>query len=99
MQIINSDKPIRITIGKIAVTIGMKALLEKHLDKLPQTKDYLESVTETVEDYQIRRIKWAFEELNLRGEEVKECKILRVAGLREDCDEEVRLALEKELRL
>ena len=99
LQLINSDKPIRITIGKIAVTIGMKALLEKHLDKLPQTKDYLESVTETVEDYQIRRIKWAFEELNLRGEEVKECKILRVAGLREDCDEEVRLALEKELRL
>lgn len=70
LQLINSDKPIRITIGKIAVTIGRKALLEKHLDKMPQTKDYLESVTETVEDYQIRRIKWAVKELNLRGEEV-----------------------------
>ena len=48
-------------------------------------------VTETVEDYQIRRIKWAVKELNLRGEEAKEWKILRVAGLREVCDEKVRL--------
>ncbi len=91
LQLINSDKPIRITIGKIAVTIGMKALLEKHLDKMPQTKDYLESVTETLEDYQIRRIQWAVKELNRRGEEVREWKILRVAGLREVCDEKVRL--------
>lgn len=99
LHLINSDKPIRITIGKVAVTIGRKALLEKHLDKMPQTKDYLESVAETVEDFQIRRIKWAVKELNLRGEEVKEWKILRVAGLRENCDEKVRLTIEEELSL
>ena len=98
-EILKVKKPIRITIGKVGKTLGCKALLEKHLDKLPQTKDYLESVAETVENYQIRRVKWAVKELNLKGEEVKEWKILRVDGLREDCDEEVRLALEKELRL
>ncbi len=76
------NKPVRITVSKIGTTIGLKALLEKHLDKLPQTKAYLESVTETVEEFQIRRIEWAIRELDRRGEEKKDWKILRLAGLR-----------------
>ena len=74
------NKPVRITVSKIGTTIGLKALLEKHLDKLPQTKAYLESVTETVEEFQIRRIEWAIRELDRRGEEKKDWKILRLAG-------------------
>ena len=80
LRIVN--KPVRITVSKIGTTIGLKALLEKHLDKLPQTKAYLESVTETVEEFQIRRIEWAIRELDRRGEEKKDWKILRLAGLR-----------------
>ena len=76
------NKPVRITVSKIGITIGLKALLEKHLDKLPQTKAYLDSVTETVEEFQIRRIEWAIRELDRRGEEKKDWKILRLAGLR-----------------
>ena len=76
------NKPVRITVSKIGTTIGLKALLEKHLDKLPQTKAYLESVTETVEEFQIRRLEWAIRELDRRGEEKKDWKILRLAGLR-----------------
>ena len=80
LRIVN--KPVRITVSKIGTTIGLKALLEKHLDKLPQTKAYLESVTETVEEFQNRRIEWAIRELDRRGEEKKDWKILRLAGLR-----------------
>ena len=90
------NKPVRITVGKIGTTIGCKALLEKHLDKLPQTKAYLESVTETVEDFQIRRIKWAIRELDLRGEEIKYWKVLRLAGLGGDLNPRVRKYLEKQ---
>ncbi len=89
------EKPVRITVGTIGKNIGLKALLEKHLDKLPETRKYLQLVTETLEDYQIRRIQWAVKELNSKGEEIKEWKILRLAGLRKDLSYEVRMYLLK----
>ncbi len=68
--LLNAKKPTRITLGKVATTIGMKALLERHLDLMSQTKAYLESVVEEVEDFQIRRVKWAIAQLDRNGEEV-----------------------------
>lgn len=97
-ELLQKDKPVRITISRIGASLGLKALLEKHLRKLPRTKAYLESVTETVEDFQIRRIEWAVEELENRGEEIKEWKILRLARLRESLSDKVRIKLEKELK-
>ena len=94
-KLLNEDKPVRITVGKIGVDLCSKALLEKHLGKLPQTKIYLESVTERVEDFQIRRIKWAIAQLNRQGEEVKEWKILRLAGLGNNCTDEVKIVISK----
>ena len=81
-KMLMENKPVRITVGKIGTTLGCKALLEKHLDKLPQTRKYLDAVKENVEDFQIRRIQWAIAELNNNGEDIKEWKILRLAGLR-----------------
>ncbi len=97
-ELLRENKPVRITIGRIGTTLRCKALLEKHLDKLPQTRAYLETVTETVEDFQIRRIQWAIIELDRRGEEIKDWKVLRLAGLREDLSDQVKIALEKELQ-
>ncbi|AST58071.1 Tn7 transposition protein D [Thermoanaerobacterium thermosaccharolyticum] len=37
--------------------MGIRALLEKHLDKLPITNQYLDSVKESRRDFQLRRIK------------------------------------------
>jgi hypothetical protein len=74
-------------------------LRQKHLNKIPLTKKYLESVVEEVEDYQIRRIKWAVEQLESQGQEVKGWKIVEIAGLRADCleKEKVKAALNHEL--
>ena len=94
-EILKKDKPVRITVGRIGSFLGLKALLEKHLDKLPLTRVYLESVRERVEDFQIRRVEWAFKELDRRGEEIKEWKILKIAGLRNDLTPKVRKYLEK----
>ena len=96
-QLLKKEKPVRITVGKVGSTIGLKALLERHLDKLSHTSAYLESATETVEDFQIRRIEWAIALLEDRGEEVKEWKILRLAALRKDLSDKVRMTLENEL--
>ncbi|MEL6439083.1 MAG: TnsD family transposase [Cyanobacteria bacterium J06621_8] len=88
------DKPVRITVGRIGSCLGLKGLFDKHLNKLPQTRIYLESAMETVEDFQIRRIDWAVEELDKQGEEVMEWKILKLASLRENCSERVTKAIE-----
>ena len=92
-QLLQKDKLAEITISSTELSIGLKALLEKHLDKLPRTKEYLESIVETVEDFQIRRIEWAIAELEKRGEEIKEWKIFKLAGLRSNCTEKVKQAI------
>jgi hypothetical protein len=95
--LLKAEKPIRLTTGRIGKTLDLQALLEQHLAQMPQTKAYLESVTESIEDYQIRRIKWAIAKLEEQGEEVKPWKVIRIAGLREDYSQKVKAALEYEL--
>ncbi|UTW70533.1 hypothetical protein KHA80_09235 [Anaerobacillus sp. HL2] len=56
-------KPVHINISRIGKEIGMLALLEKHLDKLPKTNDYIQRNIETTEEFQIRRVKWAADTL------------------------------------
>lgn len=94
---LSAEKPIRITIGRIGSTIGHLRLLEQQLDKMPLTKAYLESVTEEVEDYQVRRIKWAIKFLEERGEKVTLEKTRRLAGLRSSQSQKVRVILDSEL--
>ncbi|MGQ4650324.1 TnsD family Tn7-like transposition protein [Lyngbya aestuarii] len=96
-QLLDAQKPVRITIGRIGKTLDVQALLEKHIDKMPLTKAYLESVTESIEDYQIRRIKWAIAKLEQQGQEVQPWKVIRMAGLREDYSQKVQAALEDEV--
>lgn len=77
-------KPQRITISSAGSKAGIRPLLEKHLDKLPKTKAYLEGYTESIKDFQIRRIKWAIQELQNEGQELKLWRIYRLAGIRQE---------------
>lgn len=92
-----SEKPIRISIGRIGFMTNKKALLEKHLDRLPITKDYLLSVIEDREQFRRRRIKWAARLLNSRGEEVKAWKIIRTAGLRSKDDKQLTAEIDQQV--
>jgi len=84
-KMLNSDaKPERITIGSIGSKLGIRGLLEKHLDKLPKTKAYLDSIKETNHDFRLRRIRWAVKELEKEGEKLQMWKIMRKAGIREE---------------
>ena len=84
-KMLNSDeKPERITISLIGNKLGIRGLIEKHLDKLPKTKTYLDSVKETNHDFRLRRIHWAVKELEKEGEELQLWKIMRKAGMREE---------------
>jgi len=84
-KMLNSDeKPERITISLIGSKLGIRGLLEKHLDKLPKTKAYLNSVKETNHDFRLRRFRWAVKELEKEGEELQLWKIMRKAGIRDE---------------
>jgi hypothetical protein len=75
------EKPVKITTSSIGKAINQLTLLEKKADKLPRTKAYIDSVKESVTDFQKRRINWSVK--HLRDEELEFWKIVRKAGIRE----------------
>lgn len=91
IESLNADiKPERITIGYIGKKLGQLSLLEKHLVKMPKTQMYLENAVETAEQFRIRRIKWCANELRKKGEEIKEWKLIRMAGVRPGYSDELK---------
>ena len=80
----SNGKPKRLTVSRIGAIAGVRSLLEKHLDHLPETKKYLEQVVESEEQYRLRKIQWAIEELRRQGEPLQEWKVLRKAGVRKE---------------
>ncbi len=89
------DKPQRLTVSGIGKAIGLLALLEQHLDLMPMTRDYLATVMESIEDFQIRRIRWAMEELDRRREPMVAWRVMRLAGLGGNISDRVQRVLEE----
>lgn len=96
--LVAEGKPIRITLARIGRMIDKLAILERHLDCLPKTKILLSRVTESQEDFQIRRIQWVVREIRDGNEELTEWKIMRKAGLSSNITPKVRYAIEYEMR-
>ncbi|MDQ0159473.1 TnsD family transposase [Alkalibacillus salilacus] len=93
--LLNEEKPVRLTVSILGKAFQQLPLLEKKIDKMPLTKAYLEEVTESVDEYQIRRIHWATKELDNENEEIKEWKIMRKAALKPDISDVVRQEVEQ----
>ncbi|QNU68082.1 TnsD family transposase [Ruminiclostridium herbifermentans] len=95
-EILNTKgKPERISLSRIGRVSGLLGLLEKHLDKLPQTKAYIEAVSETDDAYRKRRILWAIQKLSESGEEPKLWKVMRIAGIRKEYEKQAEECLGK----
>lgn len=86
-------KPIRITISSVGKRIGKLSLLEKHKDKLPVTMAILSNHLETVEQFQLRRIQWAAEQMQSEYP-IKRWQLIRKAGIRPDYSRAVSAALD-----
>jgi hypothetical protein len=54
-------KPVRVSISLLAKEVGHRSWLERYLNNLPKTAVALAEHLESVEDFLIRRIKWATE--------------------------------------
>lgn len=80
--LINSKRQIRITKSLLGRRIKMLAQIEKHLDKLPQTKAFLNKVCESVDEFQVRRVDKICFDLYEKHELLVAWKIKRLAGLK-----------------
>lgn len=63
-----SEKPKWINLTVIGKSLNIYDLLRKHLYKLPNTSEYLSTVIESNEQYSIRKIKWAINEIMVNGD-------------------------------
>ncbi|GGG07681.1 TnsD family Tn7-like transposition protein [Paenibacillus abyssi] len=88
-ELSGEKKPERITVSMVGKRIGRLAILHRHADKVPLTIRYLSEVTETIEDFQIRRVRFVAAQLRADSELLMEWKIVRKAGLRPGFSEAV----------
>ncbi|MFD2170071.1 TnsD family transposase [Tumebacillus lipolyticus] len=81
-QLRQATPPVRVTPHGIARRAQHHSLIEQHLDKLPETKKTLAKLSETRDEFHIRRIHWAAREIREAGLEPVKWLIVRVAAIR-----------------
>ncbi|QIC07187.1 transposase [Brevibacillus sp. 7WMA2] len=97
-ELLAKERPIRITISAIGKRLGILANLERHLDKLSQTKELLEEITESVEQFQIRRCCKVIDQMITMDEPVILWKVQRIAAVKTHHFHEIKPKLEEYLK-
>lgn len=78
----SSESPyLRITAGRIGKMIGKLNIIEKHIDKLPETKKMLLREIESVEQFQKRKIRSVISNMIKEGKPLHESYIYRRASI------------------
>jgi hypothetical protein len=75
----------------------MLLYIEKKLDKLPLCKEYLDSVQETVEEYQVRRVDTVCCNLFNNKESIVNWKVKKLASLRSNISDIVKKRIESNI--
>jgi len=73
-------KPTRITLGAIRREVGAKRWIEDK--RLVKTQKFIDTVYEEIDDYRIRKIKWAIKDMEDKGLPITPYKVQVYAGLR-----------------
>lgn len=97
-ELLAKERPIRITVSAIGKRLGILANLERHLDKLSQTKELLEEITESVEQFQIRRCCKVIDQVITMDEPVILWKVQRIAAVKTHHFHEIKPKLEEYLK-
>ncbi|HDX9578516.1 TPA: TnsD family transposase [Bacillus pseudomycoides] len=98
-NLLAKEKPIRITVSVIGKRLGILANLERHLDKLSKTKALLEEITESVEQFQIRRCCKVIDQMIMVDEPVMLWKVQRIAAVKTYHFHEIKPKLEEYLKM
>ncbi len=93
-------KPERITWTTIGSKLGISGWLSKRKERLPLVKAYIESQVESMEEFHIRKIKWAIDELEKQKKPMTLWNLAETAGVKprymEKVQEKIKEALEDE---
>lgn len=81
-QLLREERPTRITASKIGKKLGILANLEKSLDKLPKTKQLLNELRESIQEFQLRRCYKVIDDLLENKEPVILWKVQRIAAVK-----------------
>ncbi|SPF45838.1 Tn7-like transposition protein D (fragment) [Candidatus Desulfosporosinus infrequens] len=84
MDLLNREKPIRISKTSLGKEIANLSLLEKHLHKLPCCTEYIDKVSEKKQQFQLRRCQITIVRMQEEGLLLLEWRIQREAGIRKD---------------
>ncbi len=76
-----TGEPERITWNTIGNRLGVSGWLMKNKQKLLLTGEYIESVSEELEDFHLRKIKWAIDVLEEKNREIKFWSLVEVTGI------------------
>lgn len=97
-ELLEVDKPVRITMSLIGKQLGILANLERHLDKLPKTKKLLSDIIESVQQFQIRRCCKVIDQMLNEDEQVILWKVQRVAAVKSHHFSVIKPYLERYLK-
>ncbi|MGM0881387.1 MAG: TnsD family Tn7-like transposition protein [Bacillota bacterium] len=88
-HLLDENKPTRISYSAVGRHINRRNLIDKHLEKLPRTKALIEQHIETTEQYQIRRLEWAFRQMLMEEGSIMGWKLLKKARIPDKVSEAV----------
>lgn len=94
MDLLNRAKPIRISKTSLGKEIANLSLLEKHLHKLPCCIEFIDKVSETKQQFQLRRCRIIIVRMQKEGLPLLEWRIQRQAGLRKEDYELIKNKIE-----
>ncbi|WP_107937232.1 TnsD family transposase [Ureibacillus chungkukjangi] len=84
------EKPTRITATSLGKKINKLSVLEKKSEKLPESMNFINKVSEDLVAFQKRRVEFCIEKLTEEGEPIIEWQIYKKAGLRSNVSNEVK---------
>jgi len=93
-----AGKPNRVSISKVGKLTGTLGLLERHLDKMPLTAEFLMNNVDDMGSYQAKRIAWAAGKIYSDGKPLRAWKIARLSGLRPEFTRSLALVIDSEIR-
>ncbi|MFJ7827448.1 TnsD family transposase [Psychrobacillus sp. NPDC096623] len=88
------EKPIFVNKTNVGKHISNPSFIEKHLEKLPKTREYLIDNIESRIDFQVRRLFWSCNKIRENGEVIRKWKVRRMAGFKKTMDKKIELMLE-----
>lgn len=88
--VVNFTIPVRISKAYIGKSLGILAILEKKLDKLPKTEAYLGEICETVEEFQLRRCISIIKQKMFEDSQIRLWEIQRLAAIRSNQFEKIK---------